>query len=315
MKALLFLAFFCPLMAHAKTNDELLRELQVGSEWGKTVAAHAIRNLPSQLANAAHAVAEFKGGTAFLIQTNSHRVVFATNAHVMVNDNDVLAGDLSQYRTNPALACHERDSMDRPIEKLRLSLLGISGECKKVIGIWPEIDFALFEADFAGMSADELNVFALSVAAQPDLRFGQSLAMFGYGHFLNPGDPDLALMYIRDQDCQVFSQTNDFRFISDPDDYSPGKTKVWAFVLGCEVTWGDSGAPILDFATGQFAGIIFTGKYPKDPEISLNPRVMEQLRHAPDELVWRNLNFGVPAAMIQKIINERPWPDSSNLLN
>lgn len=317
MKALtvcLTLTFILPFIAQAKTEAELLREVQVGSEWGKVVARDALPNMNSSLARAAHAFGEFKGGSAFIIRTSDPiRLIFATNAHVMVDDNDLLAGDLSAYRSNPELACHERDSMERPIEKVRLGLMGITGKCKRVLGIWPDADFALFEAEFEGADAKVLNRNGVQVASSTMIEFGKELSMFGFGHFLNPGNPELELMYIRDQDCRVFSATNDFRFISDPDEFSPAKNKVWAFVLGCDVSWGDSGAAILDLSSGQLVGIIFTGKYPKNQSISLNPQAMEQLRSSPQETAWSNLNFGVPLAKILETIRSQPWPHSTEI--
>lgn len=307
--------FFLSSGASAKTEAELLLEVQVGTEWGKHVASKMLPNLPNHLSRVAHGVAEFKRGSAFIIRTSDpKRVILATNAHVMVDDNDVLAGDLGPYKGNLELACHDRDTMSEPVEKVRLGLLGITGRCKKVIGIWPSVDFALFEAEFSDVDASVLNAYAVDLPAKNKIEFGQQLAMFGFGHFLNPGDPELDLMYIRDKDCQVFSATNDFRYISDPDEYSPAKYKVWSFVLGCDVSWGDSGAPILDLMTGHLAGIIFTGKYPKNQNISLNASAMDRLRATPQETAWSNLNFGVPISKIIEIVRGQSWPESAGVL-
>lgn len=154
----------------------------------------------------------------------------------MVDDNDVLAGDLSAYKTNLELACHDGDNMNNRVEKVRLGLLKIVGHCKKVIGIWPAVDFALFEAEFSESDTAKINSYAVDLPINKNVTFGQNLAMFGFGHFMNPGDPELELMYIRDRDCQIFSANNDFRYITDPDQYSPAKYKVWSFVLRCDVS-------------------------------------------------------------------------------
>lgn len=151
MKALVLVALiFSVSVSFAKTEAELLLEVQVGQEWGKTVASQVLPQLSKPIARVAHGIAEFKRGTAFVIRTaDPKRVVFATNSHVMVDDNDVLAGDLSAYKTNLELACHDGDNMNNRVEKVRLGLLKIVGHCKKVIGIWPAVDFALFEAEFS----------------------------------------------------------------------------------------------------------------------------------------------------------------------
>lgn len=312
---LLALSIALSSVASAKTEEELLKEVQVGQEWGKKTAQQVLSSLSPSLARAARGIAEFKGGSAFIIKSNdSSRVIFATNAHVMVDDNSVLAGDLAAYRANTELACHDKDSMTEPVEKVRLGILGVTGRCKKVIGIWPAVDFAMFEAEFDEEDVTYLNQFSIQLPSVASVGFGQELAMFGFGHFLNPGNPDLDLMYIRDRDCRVFSSTNDFRYISDPDEFSPAKYKVWAFVLGCDVSWGDSGAPILDLETGHFVGIIFTGKYPKNQNVSLNPAVMDQLRSSPQEIAWSNLNFGVPLLKILEEIHSHLWPESLGIL-
>lgn len=306
--------FLFSALAQAKTEAELLKEIQVGEEWGKVVARQVLPNIHPSLARSARGVAEFKRGSAFIVQTkDSSRVIFATNAHVIVDEDDALAGDLSSYRSNAELACHNQDLMKEPVESVRLGLLGITGHCKRVLGIWPDIDFALFEAEFEGVDIENLNQYAIHFSTSLTIEFGKDLAMFGFGHFMNPGNPDLELMFIRDLNCRVFSSTNDFRFITDPDEFNPNKYKVWSFVLGCDVSWGDSGSPILDLNSGQLVGIIFTGKYPKNQSISLNPQVMERLRSSPQEIAWSNLNFGVPLVKILEVMRSQPWPNSKDI--
>ncbi len=282
----------------AKTNDELQREVQVGSKWGKTALTLEDLQLSDPLSQTAPYIAEFKGATALLLSSKNEKFYMATNAHVMVADNDKLAGDLAEYAAVPSLACHRDDTLKSQIQKARFGLSGIEAECVRVIGIWPELDFAIFEVAFSKTDATSFKGHGVRLSESTSLSVGQNLTMFGYGHFLNPGIDKLSLMKIEDQDCRAYSQSKDSRYITDPDQFSPGKYKVWAFVLGCDVSWGDSGAPIFDRSTGRFAGIIFTGVYPKDPNISLNSTFLDSAAKTYNEAVWSHLNFGVPASKI-----------------
>ena len=292
--------------SHAKTEEELQREVQVGTTWGKTAVTLADLHPSDSMAHLALYVAEFKGGTAFLLRSMSNKFYMATNAHVMVDDSDRLTGDLAHYAADSTLACHRDDTPNTQIEKARFGLIGIEVECKQVIGIWPDLDFAIFEIAVPEGQVAVLKGRGVSLSESTPLRVGQPLTMFGYGHFLNPGKDQLALMRIQDQDCRAFSPSADTRFITDPDQFSPGKYKVWAFVLGCDVSWGDSGAPIFDRSTGRFAGIIFTGVYPKNPDFSLNPTFLNSAAETYNEAVWSHLNFGVPASkIIEKLQHDK----------
>ena len=70
MKALVLVALiFSVSVSFAKTEAELLLEVQVGQEWGKTVASQVLPQLSKPIARVAHGIAEFKRGTAFVIRT------------------------------------------------------------------------------------------------------------------------------------------------------------------------------------------------------------------------------------------------------
>src|SRR5262249_16255455 len=89
-------------------SERLLKQIQIEAKWGKTpVLSSDIANLPKQLRTAALSVAQFAGGTAFYIGSVQNRYFFATNAHVVVESRDDLAGDLKKYIQDPERICHE----------------------------------------------------------------------------------------------------------------------------------------------------------------------------------------------------------------
>src|SRR5690606_7562892 len=93
---------------------------------------------------------------------------------------------------------------------------------------------------------------------------GQKLLTIGHGVANNE---DQKLVANQDDDCIVYSEGNDIRFMADPDDLNPGDYSVWSFANGCDVSHGDSGSAMVDRLTGDIVGIIWTGRIPKDKKV------------------------------------------------
>src|SRR5690606_34729203 len=92
----------------------------------------------------------------------------------------------------------------------------------------------------------------------------------------------------QDNDCIVYSETDDVRFMADPDDLNPGDYSVWSFANGCDVSHGDSGSAMVDRNTGEIVGIIWTGRIPKDKKVQ-DPAYLDSIYSSSSEDVWKQL--------------------------
>ena len=242
---LLLAFFFCSGLVLAEDSmEEITDQLQIGSEWGKSIPSLEDKSKTPGIGF----IGEFKTATAFLIKSESNRFFMGTNSHVIVNDHSSLITPMQVYRDDPTLACHNRDSYDSPVAKVRFPNISKDFPCKQLIGIWPNIDFAIFRIEVDEQSVDLFRGKGINIDFQIGSKFelGTLLTVYGFGHFLNPGKEDLSLMKSEDEDCRVFSPYNEIALKKDPDQFSPGKVEVWSFVHGCEIFWGDSGSPIFD---------------------------------------------------------------------
>ena len=106
-----------------------------------------------------------------------------------------------------------------------------------------------------------------------------------------------------DDDCKVFSGENEFRFMADPDDLNTGSYKAWSFANGCDISHGDSGSAMIDRESGDVVGIIWTGKIPKSNRVQ-NSQYLEQLISNPNEEIWKELSYAVPAQKIGQYLND-----------
>ena len=74
-----------------------------------------------------------------------------------------------------------------------------------MIGVWPTIELALFTIKVDKSDISFFNEIELSFDfANPPMQ-GKHLASLGYGEFMNPGEPDVALMLTSCPYCKTFS--------------------------------------------------------------------------------------------------------------
>ncbi len=245
---------------------------KIGDEWGKLiVTAEQLTKESGAFKRAAMATAKVTGGTAFFLgRFNAHQVA-VTNYHVMKKASD----------------CEGRFVIFRS--------LGLKLTCEKFLGAWPEIDLALFTLKSESNEQDLiLEDVARNFAFKEDIYPGQRLLTMGYGIAGNRwGD----LVAVQDADCRVFSAKNDFRLMADPDEINPEAYKAWSFSNGCDVSHGDSGSAMIDRDTGQVVGIIWTGKFPKNPKVQ-SSKYLETLLKEGGREIWTELSYAVPARAI-----------------
>ncbi len=262
-------------------NQDNKETYRIGDVFGK----HQItsKELAIQVvARAASATAKVGGGTGFYIgKFNGYHVV-ATNHHVLPTPST--CGNL----------------------RVVFPVLRKQFGCMRYFGTWSDIDMSLIAIKVA-TPEDEATL--LKVAKNFDfkntLKQGQLLMTIGFGIAGNYDGRNMMINY--DDDCKVFSATNDYRYIADPDNINPGDYKVWSFANGCDISHGDSGSAMVDRKTGNVIGIIWTGAFPKTPA-SQNSKALDQMLQTNSGAIWSDLSYGVPSkvigAYIAKLLNE-----------
>ncbi|MCT4642715.1 MAG: serine protease [Bacteriovoracaceae bacterium] len=168
----------------------------------------------------------------------------------------------------------------------------LQGKIKNVPFIDKSLDLALLEISFSNLTHFKRAPTALKLSDKKPY-FTQKLISIGYGAHNNEYG---VLMVEEDSfECQVFSK--EIKFVKDPDTFNPIDYKVYSFLHGCDVSHGDSGSPILDRYTYEVVGLLWTGKYPKNDEIS-----SEGFENLSIEFLWKELNYASASFMIKDIL-------------
>lgn len=259
---------------------------QIGEEWGKKPVTNDDLKSDPYFRRMALATAKIsRGATAFYLGEFNGKFVMATNHHVC-----------------PALS-YCRGTIHFPI-------LNITTSITEFYGSWPEVDLSLFAVAVNSTEAAALNAVASPFAFNKNVYHGELLVTIGFGIAENPNG---VMMGNRDSDCKVYSADADYRLMGDPDALNPSTYQAWSFANGCDVSHGDSGSAMIDRVTGEVVGIIWTGRIPKNPQVQ-NKDYLEELFSSPNEDVWQQLSYSVPAVHIktflQKQISEQRLPET-----
>jgi hypothetical protein len=258
-----------------------VEDYQIGPTWEKVaVKPETIDQYTPAIQRAIKATAfvslGFGGATAFALGEQDGELLMATNHHVLNGEGKCEAATIS------------------------FKILGISDlSCSGLIGTWKDVDYTLFK--LAGYTPEQ-KAAILDVARdfnfEKPLVKGQKLATVGFGFAGNMGQANV--MVTLDDDCKVYSNDEESRFMADPDELNPGPYKSWGFAMGCDVSHGDSGSAMIDRETGDVIGLLFTGKIPKVESVR-SREWLDDVYARSDEAMWKELNFAVPAKKIKEI--------------
>ncbi|MEZ4872391.1 MAG: serine protease [Bdellovibrionales bacterium] len=224
------------MQSHILNFDEGSEQYRIGDEFGKHPAELGETSRITGFDAAVLATARVSGATGFYIGRFGGEHVVATNHHVCP----------ASWR------CH-----GHPV---RFTTLGKSYAFKSWIGSWSDVDLALFTIEVPEGESAALESYGVNFDFENALYPGQPLYTIGYGIANNT---QRKVMANYDDDCVVFSDADDFRFMADPDQINTGSYKAWSFANGCDVSHGDSGSAMRDRNTGAVVGLIWTGKIPK----------------------------------------------------
>ena len=253
-----------------------IEDYRIGSEWGKR--ALSLKGLQKETAafqRAALATAFLPvGGTGFYLGKFAGKHVLATNHHVCPSERDCL-GDLVDFR-----------------------LLKKRYKVTKFYITLPNVDLSLLAIDIPAADEKLMGTVGRNFAFNKDIQKGMNLITIGFGI---GGNPSNNIMGNNDADCKVFSQTAEYKLLADPDELNPADYKAWSFSHGCDVSHGDSGSAMVDRATSDVVGIVWTGKIPKAP-IAQDSQALAEMLKTSSPLIWKELAFAVPAVKIKAFL-------------
>jgi S1-C subfamily serine protease len=274
------------------TNAGDKEDYRLGDEWGKKRVTEETLKTESKAFNRAAAATALLpvGGTGFYIGKFNGIHVLATNHHVCPSARDC-EGDKASFR-----------------------ILKKSYTMKKLFISEPNIDLALLALDVPSEDEAVIAKVAKNFAFKKSLTKGQELITIGFGI---GGNPQNYMMANKDSDCKVFSKTNEFKHLADPDEFNPADYKAWSFAHACDISHGDSGSAMVDRATGDVVGIVWTGKIPK-AKIVQSSANLKQMFDTTSPSIWKELSFAVPAAKIgeylKKLSSDSQLDDETKLV-
>ncbi|MFW7380703.1 MAG: S1 family peptidase [Oligoflexus sp.] len=249
---------------------------QIGDEWGKKPVTNAALLQVEHLARIAQGTVNIRGATGFYLGEFAGEHVFATNHHVCPS----------------ARACTGQN--------LSFRMLGVVARIDDFLGTWSEVDLSLLTARVSSRDLEKLSSVSNPFRFDAEIFAGQKLITVGFG---SANNPRRQLVANWDEDCIVFSQEGDYRFMHDPDQYNQGSYRTWSFANGCDVSHGDSGSAIVDRDTGGVIGLIWTGKIPKKSEVRNSQIIQSWIDHS-SEQIWQELSYAVPVHKIGEVFDQ-----------
>jgi hypothetical protein len=265
-----------PQMEMAAFVGPGIEDYRIGSGWGKRAlsAAGLKKETPAFQRAALATVFLPVGGTGFYLGKFAGKHVIATNHHVCPTERDCL-GDQADFR-----------------------LLKKRYKISKFYITLPNVDLSLLAIDIPAADEKLMSTVARNFAFNKDIQKGMDLITIGFGV---GGNPSNNIMGNNDSDCKVFSQTGEYKLLADPDELNPADYKAWSFSHGCDVSHGDSGSAMVDRATSDVVGIVWTGKIPKAP-IAQDSAALTEMLKTSSPLIWKELAFAVPAVKIKAFL-------------
>lgn len=254
-------------------------EFQIGAQWSarplnKKIVLEENNFVVAKLASNTVMVttaANIKG-TGFYLGFHNGQHLVATNAHVLTN---ILGCNISSVT-------------------LYFSVFNMAYSCKQIISTWHDIDLTIMALETNSVSDAFLNQLnPLNFAFNKDITRDKLLLTAGFGVYKNPRG-ELTLK--ADEDCRVLSETNSFNRLKNPNQRII--KKVPSFALGCDISSGDSGSPVIDRVTGDVLGIVWSTHTPKPYKIRTHS-YMQELRAQANPDVWKDLAYAVPSSEIR----------------
>ncbi len=257
---------------------------QIGPSWDARVVTNSYlseRNdyLTSKLALSTLKISTpWSIGTGFFLGEVNKQFLVATSSHVLKNIPTCMA---------------------LPVHGI-FDIQGKSFRCRKIIGIWPDIDLAIFTIrensgeDFLG------KINPLKFDFNDPYIHGTPLTSIGYGSFNNDQTrPTLK----ESRDCMIYSPTGQFARVKKSENETNDNVanEVVAFATGCDISPGDSGSAILNIQSKKVIGFFWATSTPKPEKVTTDQYLDDLIAGKEDSNdVWKYMSYGVSSRHIKQ---------------
>lgn len=258
---------------------------QIGPKWDAKVITNSFLNsrndfLTSKLALSTVKMATpWESGTGFFLGKYNGQYLVATSAHVLKNIPTCIA---------------------LPVHAI-FSLQNRSYRCHKIIGIWNEIDLAIFSIREKRSDKFLRHINPFKFDFNDPYKHGTPLMTMGYGNYKNP-QGNLTLK--RSRDCMIYSSSGEFGRVSKQNKKSDDKMaekEMTVFATGCDISAGDSGSALVNVESQKVIGIVWATHSPKPDKITTDAYLDSLVRgHQDPSDVWKYFSYGVSALTIKK---------------
>lgn len=275
---------------------------QIGETFSRSFL-NDTNSLPESLKRPALSVAQFGTSSAFYLQSQNGKHYFGTAAHSAYAPIFRDGFDLSDVTKNTDL-CQVYPNLEITDNRrfFRLGLIELDFECTRLVAIFPNTDFAIFEA--TPINGQQISIEGISLNV-PFVKSGAPLSLLSYSSFQNPGlNRRLSLAYSTDPLCQVISKDPLIKNIENSlHTFSQEYFTTPYIATGCDAAAGDSGAPLFNNTTGDLIGLLSgipeRQTYSMTSDDALISKLNGLLGVVRESLVWSDLTYVVPIQSIQ----------------
>jgi len=263
--------FFSPCRSLAQTPDPY----QVGDAFSRTPVSIQNPRIHPLTQKIARGLGTLRGATAVFLGSKEGIGYFSTAWHVCAERNSCVGSQIQTEVSREPLRVVETIYSDPSIE---FTLLKVVPESR---------NSRIFSQLIAPSFSEEI-------------KKGMPLVIFGYGGHKNPNK---RLTQGGDAPCRVLSKTNEMRLVFSPNDLNQTGKRTWSLSVGCDLSPGDSGAPVFSKETAKVIGFVWTGKIPKLEEVQSDKRVFF-LSSQNHPKVWSEFNYIVPVKAINQALKK-----------
>lgn len=217
-------------------------------------------------------------GTGFFLGKINQQYLVATSAHVLKNIPTCLA-----------LPVHGIFNMQNK-----------SFRCRKIIGIWNDIDLAIFTIRENRGENFLAQINPMKFDFDDSYIHGTPLTSIGYGSFKNS---EIRPTLKEGPDCMIYSPSGQFARVKKPQaEENKDMTKeVTAFATGCDISPGDSGAAVVNIKSQKVIGLFWATSTPKPDKITTDAYLnsLIQGKEKTDD-VWKYFSYAISSRHIKQ---------------
>ena len=161
----------------------------------------------------------------------------------------------------------------------------------KLIGAYPEIEFAICALDMSSEQEKALSSIILPIKINWNKSLNRDLALTTIGFGVHKNEHIGLPLYENSNDCKLFFGEDDMIY----------RDNILSAAIGCYSSAGDSGSPVVDRITGELIGIIWGVREEKR---ALSSENLNELRENMPMDLWNDLTIISPINNIKTYLKK-----------